>query len=439
MSFRIASTGCPMRTRHASTYRLTDVASIAGAIALVAWSAGCGGPPAAGAAVATAPPPPAPARPSEVSTRKVTLEDVGLSGSILDRSTSPCDDFYQFACGAWLKSATIPPEQAAYTRSFSEMAKRTYAALEEMLAGFAAEALDPKADPAKSRIGNFYAACMDEATIDALGTSPIDDFLRRIDRARDMEALGRVIYDLDMSNAAVFVRLNVSPDPDDASRITALLGKGGWELSHDEYTKADPRSTALRERLRTTYEQLFEGAKTPRARAAKRAKNTVAIEAALAAPTSKEASASEGGSKGVRWSLADLERESPRFPWKVYLEKARLPEGTTFYVGDPEGLRRLSDILAKQPIEAMRDYLAGRTLIDFRLPPRTTLPSGEVRAPIAQVGDQEGSAACARLRARRGVHAGERRGDGLRRARPLRQARPARRRHGERALRRVGG
>ena len=97
---------------------------------------------------------------------QVTLESVGLDGAALDKSVSPCDDFYQFACGGWLKSTEIPADEATWVRSFSEIDKRNEVALKTILedAGKA-----KNADPTTKKIGDFYAACMDEAAVDAAG------------------------------------------------------------------------------------------------------------------------------------------------------------------------------------------------------------------------------------------------------------------------------
>src|SRR4051812_30939794 len=117
-------------------------------------------------------PPPAPAKP----TVNVTLESVGLDPLAIDRSQDPCTDFYQYACGNWLKAVQIPADEPAWSRSFNEINKRNELALKGILEQ-ATKATAP--DPVTKKLATFYGACMNEAASNQAGARPIEPLLRR--------------------------------------------------------------------------------------------------------------------------------------------------------------------------------------------------------------------------------------------------------------------
>ncbi len=136
--------------------------------------------PVAAAPSPTTPPPtpaPAPSTPGE----KVTLADVGLESASLDRSVDPCVDFYQFACGGWLRKNPIPPDRSGWSR-FHEIEERNKLALRTLLEE-AAKGIG--ADATTKKLGDFYASCMDEATIEAAGTKSIQPLLDKTTKVKD--------------------------------------------------------------------------------------------------------------------------------------------------------------------------------------------------------------------------------------------------------------
>src|SRR5512139_1820717 len=151
------------------------------ALALAVLVGACSGkpktttPPSSGSNVATKPTNPYPSKPTGPATAplssapgvKVTLADVGLEQSSLDRTIDPCVDFYQFTCGGWLANSPIPPDRTRWGR-FHEVDERNKTAIKALLEE-AAKGIG--ADAGTKKLGDFYASCMDDATIDRTGTA----------------------------------------------------------------------------------------------------------------------------------------------------------------------------------------------------------------------------------------------------------------------------
>ncbi len=186
---------------------------------------------------APAPPdaPPAPAPPPISDdgrpVSKVTLADVGLEASSLDRTADPCVDFYAFSCGGWLQNNPIPADRARWAR-FTEIEEKNKTALRDLL--------DTAAKTPGGKLGDFYAACMDEAAVEKAGTASIAPLLDKIHAVKDAKSWLAALAELHKLGIWVLWTVDGRPDLKDSAQNVTILDAGQLGLpDRDYYVKPD--------------------------------------------------------------------------------------------------------------------------------------------------------------------------------------------------------
>ncbi|MCE9573292.1 MAG: M13 family metallopeptidase [Deltaproteobacteria bacterium] len=180
-----------------------------------------------GSAAPTEPPP------STVPAVKKQLAEVGLDGGLIDRSVDPCDDFYQFACGNWIKQTEIAADKPMAMRSFVDIDDRNQEYLHDVLEQ--ARTAPKGADAATTALGAFYGACMDEPAIAKAGIKPIAPLIAAIAKVKDGASLAAATTALHNASVEALFTFGPVQDARNATQVIGNIDQGGLGVPDRDY------------------------------------------------------------------------------------------------------------------------------------------------------------------------------------------------------------
>src|SRR5256884_3838609 len=149
-----------------------------------------------------------------------TKPAVGFSIDNIDKAADPCVDFYQYACGNWLKKTQIPADQPEWV-SFTELYERNLVTERNILEK--ASAGGPNRGPIDQKIGDYYGACMDEKAADAKGLGPLKPELERVAAVKDKGALIDAIAHAHLVGPNPLFNFYTAPDLHNADLVIAYI------------------------------------------------------------------------------------------------------------------------------------------------------------------------------------------------------------------------
>jgi putative endopeptidase len=296
----------------------------------------------------------------------------GLDLAGLDRSARPGDDFFRYANGGWVATVEIPAARGSLS-NFSVLAEKANKRTSDLIQDLAKTTAPAGSDAQK--IGDYYASYLDEAAIERNGTAPLKPDLDRIAAIADRQALSRALgaqvrADVDPLNNTNFYTphlfgLWVAPDFNRPDRNAPYLLQGGLGMpDRDYYLDGSARMADFRSQYEAHVARTFELAGTPAADAKARAARVMALEKKIAQRHWSAVDSREVTKANNPWARSDFARRAPGMDWPAFFDAASLAGQNDFIVWQPSAFTGLSQLVASEPIEAWRDYLAFHVIED---------------------------------------------------------------------------
>jgi putative endopeptidase len=279
----------------------------------------------------------------------------GLDVKAMDKSADPCVDFYRYSCGGWKQNNPIPADQVRWD-VYNKLYEDNLNYLRSILEQAAVKA--NQTDALTQKIGDFYGACMDEATVEQRGLAPLQGDLNAIALLSSSKDITPLMAHLqyEFGRRVVFAQ-GSTQDPDDSEQQIAEVDQGGLGLpDRDYYVKDDAKSKETRERYVQYVQKMFELMGDDAVTAKKNADTVMRMETAMAQASLTRVDRRDPYKLKHKMKVADLAQLAPNVDWTVYYRQLQYPKFDIVNVATPEFFKEVSRQIAADPITDWQTY-----------------------------------------------------------------------------------
>jgi predicted metalloendopeptidase len=289
--------------------------------------------------------------------QKAVIGDFGLDLGAGNPAVKPGDDFFAYASGKWYDHFEIPPDRTTFG-AFNQLDELSKQRVREIIEQAAAS--HPPAGTPAQKIGDYYAAYMDQAAIEANGLNPAEPDLKKIDAAGNKADIAKLFG---MPGFASLFDLDLPPDLKNPDRYSVVISQSRLGLpDRDYYLKDDPKLQEIRTKYVAYIEQMLTlgGVSDPAAKA----KEIMAYETAVAKaqwPIEERRDVDKTYNPRTKKQLLEY---APGFPWQVFLDASSVGGRQDLILSELTAVHDLSELFKHTSLPTLKAYLTFHYLSD---------------------------------------------------------------------------
>ena len=280
---------------------------------------------------------------------------IGIKLDNMNDSVAPGTDFYQYACGGWMKSNPLSSEYSRFG-SFDVVAENNKEQIKSLIEELSAK--DNERGSIAQKIGDLYKMSMDSARQNKDGYKPIVPDMKAIEALDSREAILSYMNKQQIYGGSHLIASGIGADMMNSNMNMVEIGQGGLSLgTKDYYVSDDPAMENIRKAFKAHIVKMFQLIGDDEQTAARKMNSVWNVEHRMAVASRSRVELRDPAKNYNKMSFAALKKDYPGFDWDEFFESILITGLDSLSVGQPEAVKEAVAILNETSERELKDWM----------------------------------------------------------------------------------